>query len=218
MVPEANARLVAKLRRSPLSGDWRRQQGHLELTAALAVNAPAFPVYSMEADGQWSLVAAGSVYHEEPWMDERERVPVTSIVQAMTASVTEVVDQSERAQRLADILEDEEIYAQRDRVRRFDSIVAASTDPWSKPVKAAAPVAAGPGAPAAGAPTAPGAPVANPAEAELVAMNADAQYTVTRDEGEVEDAPDFEEADAESEVAQQAPSAQEQVPVQPPVQ
>jgi ribosome silencing factor RsfS/YbeB/iojap len=64
VVPEADTRKVAKLRRSPLSGDWRAVNGHLELTAALAVNVPAFPVYAMEGDEQTALVAAGSLYPE----------------------------------------------------------------------------------------------------------------------------------------------------------
>ena len=65
IVPEATPRRVAKLRRSPISGDWRGVDGHLELTAALAVNVPAFPVYAMDGEEQFSLVAAGVVYPED---------------------------------------------------------------------------------------------------------------------------------------------------------
>ena len=61
VVPEADARKVAKLRRSPLSGDWRAVDGNLELTAALAVNVPAFPVFAMDGDERLALVAAGTV-------------------------------------------------------------------------------------------------------------------------------------------------------------
>lgn len=50
---------VAELRRSPLSGDWRRVDGNLELVAALAVNNPGFPVLDEDTDGAYSLVAAG---------------------------------------------------------------------------------------------------------------------------------------------------------------
>jgi len=59
---------VAKLRRSPISGDWRRVNGSLELTAALAVNVPAFPVYAMDNGDQTALVAAGTLepYEEIP--------------------------------------------------------------------------------------------------------------------------------------------------------
>lgn len=50
---------AAELRRSPLSGDWRRVNGNLELVGALAVNYPGFPVLHEDADGQYSLIAGG---------------------------------------------------------------------------------------------------------------------------------------------------------------
>lgn len=50
---------AAELRRSPLSGDWRRVDGNLELVAALAVNSPGFPVLHEDGNGSYSLVAAG---------------------------------------------------------------------------------------------------------------------------------------------------------------
>lgn len=50
-----------ELRRSPLSGDWRRYNGHLELVAALAVNNPGFPVFHQQESEEFSLVAAGVV-------------------------------------------------------------------------------------------------------------------------------------------------------------
>lgn len=58
---------IDELRRSPLSGDWRRYNGHLELVAALAVNNPGFPVFHMEESEEFSLCAAGIVKH--PAMD-----------------------------------------------------------------------------------------------------------------------------------------------------
>lgn len=48
---------VRTLRAAPLSGDWRRQGGNLELVAALAVNTPGFPV--PRAQG---LVAGGAMH------------------------------------------------------------------------------------------------------------------------------------------------------------
>lgn len=54
---------IDELRRSPLSGDWRRYNGHLELVAALAVNNPGFPVFHMEESEEFSLCAAGIVEH-----------------------------------------------------------------------------------------------------------------------------------------------------------
>lgn len=56
---------VRALRAAPLSGDWRRIGGNLELVAALAVNSPGFPVprpQGLVASGQMeSLVASGVV-------------------------------------------------------------------------------------------------------------------------------------------------------------
>jgi len=127
VVPEATPKKVAKLRRSPLSGDWRREKGSLELTAALAVNAPAFPVYSMESDEQLALVAAGSVWIEEAEEMDEPFVPPTGIVEAITASVTAQLDGQDRdelAARLQDILDDEEIYAQRERAARLESVLS----------------------------------------------------------------------------------------------
>jgi hypothetical protein len=44
LVPGATEELAQKVRRAPLSGDWRRIAGNLELVAALGVNRPAFAV------------------------------------------------------------------------------------------------------------------------------------------------------------------------------
>lgn len=49
MVPGADEELAQKLRRSPLSGDWRRIGGALELVAALGVNRPG---YAITASGE----------------------------------------------------------------------------------------------------------------------------------------------------------------------
>lgn len=49
LVPGADEGLAQKLRRSPLSGDWRRIQGNLELVAALGVNRPG---YAITASGE----------------------------------------------------------------------------------------------------------------------------------------------------------------------
>jgi hypothetical protein len=58
LVPEATEEQVAALRRSPLSGDWRRYGANLELIAALAVNAPGFPVPRAQARQENARVAA----------------------------------------------------------------------------------------------------------------------------------------------------------------
>lgn len=55
---------IAELRRSPLSGDWRRIGGNLELVAALAVNSPGYPVLRASAEDlevDETLLAAGVV-------------------------------------------------------------------------------------------------------------------------------------------------------------
>jgi hypothetical protein len=149
--------------------------------------------------------------------------PLTSIdPEALVAAVDEAVEDVEqewRAQRLTDLLEDDEIYNERDRRERFRSLIAAPTDPWTKPVKPAAPAVA-PGAAAPGAAPAPGAEMPSPHETEIITMNADAQYTVSRDPAEAADADGVEKGDAELEqpeqqVPVQPPAA---VPVQPPVQ
>ncbi len=56
---------VAELRRSPLSGDWRRVDGNLELVAALAVNSPGFPILEEDTHGAYSLVAAGALADQD---------------------------------------------------------------------------------------------------------------------------------------------------------
>lgn len=65
MVPEADERDVAQLRRSPLSGDWRRINGNLELVAALAVNTPGFPIVSLNASGEPDVLCAAGVILED---------------------------------------------------------------------------------------------------------------------------------------------------------
>jgi len=181
-------------------------------------------VYSMETDGQWSLVAAGSVYptfEEETMPEELTSIDPEALIAAVGDAVEEI-EQDHLAARLDDLLEDEDIYAQRERADRFSALIAASKDPWTKAVQQPAPAAqpgAAPGAaPVPGAPVAPGAPgVVNQAEAEMVAMNADAQYTVTRDSAEIEDADQFDEVDATTGQQQPAPTQQPvtPTPVQP---
>jgi uncharacterized protein DUF6582 len=131
IVPEATPQKIAKLRRSPLSGDWRREGGSLELTAALAVNAPAFPVYSMEDDERTALVAAGSVWFDDEPQESYSFTPPTGIVETLNTAVQDAFSAAgwdgpdERAQRLRDLLEDEAIYAKRDRMLRLHMIFAA---------------------------------------------------------------------------------------------
>jgi hypothetical protein len=69
MAPGTGELEAQQLRSHPLSGDWRRTGGNLELIAALAVNTPGFPIeepqYSVAASGeQTSLIAAGVVFED----------------------------------------------------------------------------------------------------------------------------------------------------------
>lgn len=63
LVPGVSDERIAELRRSPLSGDWRRDQqsGSLELVAALAVNSPGFPISQVASGETIALCAAGMV-------------------------------------------------------------------------------------------------------------------------------------------------------------
>jgi 2'-5' RNA ligase len=56
---------IQELRRSPISGDWRRVNGTLELVAALAVNTPGFPIVASLNGEPQSLVAAGMIVDDE---------------------------------------------------------------------------------------------------------------------------------------------------------
>lgn len=184
VVPEATPKKVAKLRRSPLSGDWRRVNGNLELTAALAVNVPAFPVYAMEDEERTALTAAGTVLDQEEPDDES--TPLDGDLEQFFAALNDE-EQSERAQRLADVLEDEEIYAQRLRATRLQGVFAPYAEP--APVTPGAPAPAGPSVPAGQpaptdqAPVDPNAPVGEPnpeqfTDDELLAMQMDARFSI----------------------------------------
>lgn len=65
IAPGLSAADVRRFRASPISGDWRRIGGNLELVAALAVNVPGFPIprpAGLVASGHvQSLVASGMV-------------------------------------------------------------------------------------------------------------------------------------------------------------
>lgn len=61
LVSSVSDEQAQELRRSPISGDWRRVNGHLELVAALAVNTPGFPIVASINGEPQSLVAAGMI-------------------------------------------------------------------------------------------------------------------------------------------------------------
>jgi hypothetical protein len=61
--PDVTDEQIRVLQASPLSGDWRRVGGNLELVAALAVNSPGFPIpRALVASGEvLSLLSSGVV-------------------------------------------------------------------------------------------------------------------------------------------------------------
>lgn len=65
VAPHATDEQIARLRVSPLSGDWRSVGGQLELVAALAVNTPGFPVpRALVASGRVHSLQASGVVRE----------------------------------------------------------------------------------------------------------------------------------------------------------
>lgn len=88
---------VAELRRSPLSGDWRRVDNNLELVAALAVNSPGFPVLHSDDGGAYSLLAAGML--EYPESQDVEHSHFTSVFDGVDGFLANIARQ-ERAERV----------------------------------------------------------------------------------------------------------------------
>lgn len=111
--PDVSDEQVRALRASPISGDWRKENGNLELVAALAVNVPGFPVIprpqGMVASGELtSLVATGMVL-EAPSVAEAH--PVGGLSSQHVAAL----------QRLAQREIESENRAARERVEAFRS-------------------------------------------------------------------------------------------------
>lgn len=117
---------VAELRRSPISGDWRRINGNLELVAALAVNTPGFPIVSLNAAGDTDCVmAAGSwaVDDSDPGCgcdDVRQKVGEDSVV----ADVAGEPGRSEAVTRFNKVSSDFEKLKMTRRARRLANIKA----------------------------------------------------------------------------------------------
>ena len=240
VVPEATPSKVAKLRRSPISGDWRRVDGNLELTAALAVNVPAFPVYAMDGDEQLALVAAGTL--EPPEVTEPPTginpdldlgAMIRTVVEEVFTSISDQEEQQERATRLADLMEDAEIYAQRERMSRFSALTAAAAYPEPAPTPVASPAApsqeqapapepaAAPGqVPAPTPPEDAGTGAWPPDEATLLQMQMDARFSIIDEPAEGAEVAET-EADRQDTVTPSAgptPPAPGQTPPQPQAQ
>jgi len=89
LAPEADDDAVRQMRAAPLSGDWRRIGGNLEMVAALHVNTAGFPIpralaASADENDLYSLVAAGAL----PRVIEDGDVPI-NLVAAGPAMDTE---------------------------------------------------------------------------------------------------------------------------------
>lgn len=212
LVPEATTKQAAKLRRSPLSGDWRAVNKNLELTAALAVNFPAFPVYAMNNEERLALTAAGVVMPAD--VEQVFTALPDGIIEAVRDQVVQQIDDEElveRRQRLLDIAEDEAIYAQRERARRFNMVFAMAPEappaPVAAPVPAQAPLPAPDqtAAPAAAVPEDPTGQSATDVAGEsgdrnawLIAAMADAKFSVV--------------AEPDQELEERAPEPQAQTP------
>lgn len=84
---------VQELRRSPISGDWRRVGNNLELVAALAVNTPGFPIVASingEVNSILSagiLLADGSVHAEMPSDSTKPELDLAKKVDDLDAKV-----------------------------------------------------------------------------------------------------------------------------------
>lgn len=105
-IPGTPDQVLSEALACPMSGDWRRLGGNLEMIAGLAVNTPGFPVprgYRNEDGQEYSLVASGATRPEK----KRGGESLTTIVEraaalAATAAVEyhvkrERVDEKSRA-------------------------------------------------------------------------------------------------------------------------
>lgn len=199
VVPEATRKKVAKLRRSPLSGDWRAVAGNLELTAALAVNVPAFPVYAMEDESRTALVAAGTVFAAAE--DVTEEVSVAGTVEVWANEEDELsAEQDDRRWALIELLDQEDEITQQERAEELSKLFAAEKE---SPATA-------PSAPGSTSTTAKGtggavpAPIDDPAA--LAARQRNAEFVILEE-------PEGDGTEPEKEtVTEEAPVADQRVP------
>lgn len=107
--PAASAEQIRALRASPLSGDWRKVDGNLELHGALAVNVPGFPVVPRPG----GLVASGELMALTAAALVVERAPEATAGETLSASDLEYL------RRLAQRERDAELSARREKVHAF---------------------------------------------------------------------------------------------------
>jgi hypothetical protein len=92
LVPGTSEAIAAELRRSPLSGDWRRINGNLELVAALAVNTPGFPIVTLNAAGEPDVLCAAGVVLEDGSVFASEPSAESTVTQEMLRKLGEMED------------------------------------------------------------------------------------------------------------------------------
>jgi hypothetical protein len=91
---------IQLMRLSPLSGDWRRVRGNLELVAALSVNTAGFPIAHVRDASTYALVASGGTWI--PQEDEPQDTPEAGEDERKArAEKLEKIKQNDRASRLA---------------------------------------------------------------------------------------------------------------------
>ena len=122
LAPDADEDAVRAMRAAPLSGDWRRIGGNLEMVAALHVNTAGFPIPRMmtaSADEQelYSLVAAGTLPRV---IDENE---------LETPALTAAIDTEELGRAIARgmLAEQQEQDAKKALAEEWQQLVAAAT-------------------------------------------------------------------------------------------
>lgn len=122
LVPEADEAAVRTMRATPLSGDWRRIGGNLEMVAALHVNTAGFPIprvltastVSGEYEGEddvLSLVSAGVLWTEQPGDSVTAGLPVDAEALGRAIARGMLAEQQERARRDARAVEWAELVA-----------------------------------------------------------------------------------------------------------
>jgi hypothetical protein len=131
VVPEADDAAVRVMRATPLSGDWRRVGGNLEMVAALHVNTAGFPIPRVltagAGDEQISLVAAGAL----PQIDDEELTasggPLDTDALGRAIARGMLAEQQEQAARAARAAEWTELVAaatQDDRRADYDEVMS----------------------------------------------------------------------------------------------
>lgn len=118
IVPNASEMDVAELRRSPISGDWRRINGNLELVAALAVNTPGFPIVSLSASGDPDCILAAGVQA----VDDTD--PGCGCAEVSVTADAVIEDRSEAATRFNKVSSDFEKIKSTRRARRLANVQA----------------------------------------------------------------------------------------------